>query len=247
MRRYLLAGVLVVALAAPAAAAAREPILFVHGFSGAAWNWDVMIDRFEADGYPSAELRAMSYNSAQSNVTTAREVAREAAGLRAATGAARVDVVTHSMGGLSSRQWLKNLGGTAVVDEWVSIGGPNHGTWTALACAALSSCQEMLPGSSFLRALNSGDETPGGVRYGTFWSPCDEIINPDSSVLLSGATNVRTGCIGHISMLASPSIYWECGTSCAERFGSGLAGLPVFPNANRPRLETRRGRRVNPL
>jgi triacylglycerol lipase len=40
---------------------------------------------------------------------------------------------------LSSRHWLKNLAGTAVVDEWVSISGPNHGTWTALACAALSS------------------------------------------------------------------------------------------------------------
>jgi hypothetical protein len=54
----------------------------------------------------------------------------------------------------------------------------------------LVSCREMLPGSSFLRALNSGDETP--VRYGTLWSPCDEIINPDTSVILSGATNART-------------------------------------------------------
>jgi triacylglycerol lipase len=65
----------------------------------------------------------------------------------------------------------------------------------------------MLPGSSFLDALNSGDETPGTVRYGTFWSPCDEIINPDTSVILSGATNTRTGCIGHVSLLASPSVY----------------------------------------
>ena len=207
MRKLVFLLVLVAGLAVPAAASAREPILFVHGFSGAAWNWDVMVDRFEADGYQSSELRAMSYNSAQSNATTATEVGQEAAELRAATGAAKVDVVTHSMGGLSSRYYLKNLGGTAVVDEWVSIGGPNHGTWTALACVALTSCQQMIPGSSFLSALNAGDETPGDVRYSTFWSPCDEIINPDTSVLLSGATNVRTGCIGHISMLASPSIY----------------------------------------
>jgi triacylglycerol lipase len=40
--------------------------------------------------------------------------------------------------------------------------------------------------------LNSRDETPGAVRYGTLWSPCDEIINPDTSVILSGATNART-------------------------------------------------------
>jgi triacylglycerol lipase len=188
-------------------AAAREPILFVHGWSGAAWNWDVMIDRFRADGYTSAELHAFSYNSAQSNATTAQEVAAEAEGLRARTGADRVDVVAHSMGSLSSRYYLKNLGGTARVDEWVSIGGPNHGTYTAAGCSLLVSCRQMLPGSSFLDALNSGDETPGTVRYGTFWSPCDEIINPDTSVILSGATNTRTGCIGHVSLLASPSVY----------------------------------------
>jgi triacylglycerol lipase len=210
MRRGVLAVAIVAAtlVAGPVAgAAAREPILFVHGWSGAAWNWDVMIDRFEADGYTPAELRAFSYNTAQSNASTAQQVAAEVEGLRARTGAERVDVVAHSMGSLSSRYYLRNLGGTSRVDEWVSIGGPNHGTYTALACSLLVSCREMVPGSSFLAALNSGDETPGAGRYGTFWSPCDEIINPDTSVILSGATNTRTGCIGHISMLASPSIY----------------------------------------
>jgi triacylglycerol lipase len=210
MRRGALALAVLAAvlLAGPASgASAREPILFVHGWSGAAWNWDVMIDRFRADGYPSAELRAFSYNTAQSNASTAQEVAAEVEGLRYRTGAERVDVVAHSMGSLSSRFHLRNLGGTARVDEWVSIGGPNHGTYTAAACSLVVSCRQMLPGSSFLDALNSGDETPGAVRYGTFWSPCDEIINPDTSVILSGAANTRTGCIGHISMLASPSVY----------------------------------------
>jgi triacylglycerol lipase len=65
----------------------------------------------------------------------------------------------------------------------------------------------MVPGSSFLGALNSGNETPGSVRYGTFWSPCDEIINPDGSVFLNGAINTRTGCIGHVSLLVSSSVY----------------------------------------
>jgi triacylglycerol lipase len=32
-------------------------------------------------------------------------------------------------------------------------------------------------GSKFLGKLNAGDETPGAVNYGTWWSPCDEIIN----------------------------------------------------------------------
>jgi triacylglycerol lipase len=162
MRKYVFALIAAAVMLVPAASAsAREPILFVHGFSGAAWNWDVMIERFRADGYAAAELRAINYNSAQSNAVTAREVSQEVQELRVATGVGQVDIVTHSMGGLSSRYYLRNLGGTANVDDWVSIGGPNHGTWTAVACSLLDSCREMVPGSSFLRALNSGDESPG--------------------------------------------------------------------------------------
>jgi triacylglycerol lipase len=128
--------------------------------------------------------------------------------LKASTGATQVDVVTHSMGGLSSRYYLKNLGGTSVVDEWVSLGGPNHGTNTAWACYLFSAgCRDMVGGSSFLNNLNAGDETPGAVRYGTFWSSCDEVINPDSSTLLSGATNTGVGCLGHSALLSNTGVF----------------------------------------
>jgi triacylglycerol lipase len=111
MRRCVFALIAAAMTLVPAASAsAREPILFVHGFSGAAWNWNVMIDRFEADGYRAAELRAISYNSAQSNAQTARELSQEAQQLKAATGARHVDIVTHSMGGLSSRYYLAKPG-----------------------------------------------------------------------------------------------------------------------------------------
>lgn len=198
---------LVASPATPARAAGHDPIVFVHGYWGSDWNWDVMLSRFRADGWSASELYPWDYNTAQSNVTTAGQLASFIDSVRARTGAARVDVVTHSMGGLSSRYYLKNLGGTGKVDEWVSIGGPNHGTNAAYLCWD-TSCSEMRPGSSFLNNLNSGDETPGAVRYGTFWSSCDEIINPDQSTIVAGATNNHlSGCIGHISLLGSWEVY----------------------------------------
>ncbi|WP_218019262.1 lipase family alpha/beta hydrolase [Nocardia niwae] len=133
-------------------------------------------------------------------------VKAEADALRAATGASEIDIVSHSMGGLNSRRYLKFLDGTRYVDDWVSIGGPNHGTDVAYGCIDVS-CEEMRPGSSFLAELNSGDETPGGVTYGTWWSPCDEIINPDQSVLLNGAANTRTGGVGHVALLDDATVF----------------------------------------
>ena len=64
------------------------------------------------------------------------------------------------MGSLNTRYYLKNLGGTEKVDDWVSLGGPNHGTTSANICCE-ASCVEMRIESTFLRELNREDETPG--------------------------------------------------------------------------------------
>lgn len=197
------------AFSTSSANAARNPILFVHGWSGAAWNWDIMKSRFQSNGYASNQLYAYSYNSLQSNVTTAYWVRDRVNAIRAATGASKVDLISHSMGGLSTRYYIRNLGGANYVDDYISIGGPNHGTNASYLCDLLIvSCNEMNYNSAFLNGINYPDETPGSVYYRTIRSWCDEIINPDSSTSLSGATNTLTwGCIGHLSLLGSSEVF----------------------------------------
>src|SRR3954447_6472431 len=137
MKRLRLAAVVAVALfglALPAVASAHDPILFVHGWNSSSSTWNTMVSRFQTDGWTASELNNWSYNWHQSNATTASQIKTKVDGILAATGAAKVDIVSHSMGGLSSRYFLKNLGGGAEVDDWVSLGGPNHGTDTANFC-----------------------------------------------------------------------------------------------------------------
>jgi triacylglycerol lipase len=209
MRRKLV-GVLAAAIAllVPAAAQAHTPILFVHGWSESSSLWTTMIGRFEKDGWGKAELTNWTYNTSQSNVTTAKEVATKVSEIKTKTGAAKVDLITHSMGALSTRYYIKNLGGESTIESWVSLGGPNHGTTTANLCSQ-ASCVEMRVGSTFLNALNAGDETPGSVRYATWWSPCDEIINPHESVILTGATNTQTECMSHVALTTNEKVYQQ--------------------------------------
>ncbi|MET9520521.1 alpha/beta fold hydrolase [Streptomyces sp. NPDC002994] len=167
-----------------------------------------MAGRFKADGWPASHLNQWTYNTNQSNATTASQLAQEIDRILAATGATKVDVVTHSMGGLSSRYYTKNLGGDAKVDAWISLGGPHHGTDTAYWCGG-ASCTEMPPGSSFLGALNSADESSGASRYATWWSPCDSVINPDSSVTLTCATNTKTACLSHGELRTDTTVYGQ--------------------------------------
>ena len=192
----------------PAASFAVDPILFVHGWSRTASDWNTMKANFEKDGWPKKYLSAYSYNTSTSNKTTAETTVKsEVEKLKKETGASKVDIIAHSMGSLNTRWYIKFVaGGEANVDDWVSLGGPNHGTEFANLCFS-TACIEMRVGSKFLGELNAGDETPGAVNYGTWWSPCDEIINPDSSVPLSGATNTETACITHQALTTNATVY----------------------------------------
>jgi triacylglycerol esterase/lipase EstA (alpha/beta hydrolase family) len=108
--------------------------------------------------------------------------------VRAATGAAKVDLVGHSQGGMMPRYYIKNLGGDQVVDDLVGLSPSNHGTTTPLVLAAAPfcpACVEQTAGSPFLTALNSGDETPGPVSYTNVVTRYDEVVTPYTSGYLS--------------------------------------------------------------
>ena len=212
MRRIGAATVAVAAMLAvlgpaQAGASAHDPVVFVHGWNGSAGTWDTAVADFAASGWDASELQRFNYTSG-SNATLAQGLATRVDEVLAANpGKTKVDLVTHSMGALNSRYYLKNLGGTAKVDDWVSLGGPNHGTNTASACAWFSvQCDEMEPGSAFLNTLNSGDESPGDVNYGTWWSAGDGVIDPPTSTILDGAANTQTADMGHSDLHEDPAV-----------------------------------------
>ncbi|MFJ5550533.1 esterase/lipase family protein [Streptomyces sp. NPDC093225] len=211
----LLAPVAVLAaLLAPAPAHAadqavsRNPVVFVHGYNADPGVWGPLRGRLETAGYTDAELFSWGYDTHQSvNEVLSGRLSSYVDQVRRQTGAARVDLVSHSFGSLVTRWYAKFGGGTATVGHWVSLAGPNHGTSTAWACALWDqACRDMTPGSWVVGHLAEGDETPGAVAYATFWSNCDEVVNPDGSVPLAGATNVGVGCLKHNDLLGDAAV-----------------------------------------
>ncbi|MEW2415212.1 triacylglycerol lipase [Streptomyces sp. NPDC046866] len=189
--------------AAPAAAAAHRPVVLVHGYNADPGVWGSLRAQLRAAGYADSELFSWGYDTHRSvNEVLAGQLGTYVDQVRRQTGAAEVDIVAHSFGSLVSRWYVKYGGGTASVNHWVSLAGPNHGTSTAWACALWDqACRDMTPGSYVVQHLNSGDETPDAVKYAAFWSDCDEVVNPDSSVPLAGAANTAVGCLNHNDLL----------------------------------------------
>ncbi|HEY9331454.1 MAG TPA: alpha/beta hydrolase [Streptomyces sp.] len=178
------------------------PVVFVHGYTGNASNWVTARSVFQLNGWSSSKLFAYEYNSYGNNITNAQGLATFVNNVKAQTGASKVAIVNHSMGGLVSQYYLKVLGGHTSVSHLASIAGANHGTTFASACLIYTTCQQMYPGSSFISQISAGDETPGDTKYASWYSACDGIILPYTSTRLSGATNNNVLCQTHIGYLA---------------------------------------------
>jgi len=82
------------------------------------------------------------------------------------TGKDKVIIVSHSMGGLVSRDYIKNYGGKDKVYKLVTIGTPNHGVWLGdgsntlcgFTQGGLQECEDMLHDSYFINKVNQGNE-----------------------------------------------------------------------------------------
>src|SRR3954452_14732418 len=103
-------------------AAHPEPVILVHGTAENMFdNWQAMSPALKAAGYCVYAFNYGSYDgSGVLGIYGLGPIARSAGELRtfvdavlAQTGAAKVDLVGHSQGGMMPRYYLENLGGTA--------------------------------------------------------------------------------------------------------------------------------------
>jgi triacylglycerol esterase/lipase EstA (alpha/beta hydrolase family) len=194
-------------------AAHPRPVVLVHGtFADMSNSWQAISPLLKNNGYCVFALNYGSYNgSGTVGVYGVGDIAASAGELNAfvdkvlaATGAAEVDLVGHSQGGMMPRYYLKNLGGAAEVHTLVGLSPSNHGTtldglfvlsnffpganqFTGALCPA---CEQQRAGSSFITALNSGGETVAGVDYTVIQTRYDQVVTPYTSAFLSGS-NVK--------------------------------------------------------
>ena len=184
------------------AQAPPNPVVLVHGFTGSPSSMATLKSRFEAQG---RQAFSIDYNT-ENNVTNASQLASFINSVKAQTGASKVDLVVHSMGGLSSRYYLKNLGGTANVEQFVSLGSPHYGVVSA--CLLPTSLGgQMCPFSSFLSSLNSGDDTPGSLLYTTIYSTSDGVVSTSSSRLDGGACFKQVSSVNHSGLTTNATVF----------------------------------------
>jgi len=163
-----------VAGVAPAQAGGSTPVLIVGGLTEPQALLDTLQGRLENAGFTVFTMQLPgAIPGTQDIALSAQAVAARAHQVLSQTGAAKLDVVGHSEGGLALRYYIRNLGGAARVLHYVSLATPQHGTQLAnligalpligqLAGALCTACAQMAVGSSFLAALDSPTDVPAG-------------------------------------------------------------------------------------
>jgi len=176
----------------------RPAVLLIHGYLCNRAVWRRWLRPLAAD----TNVATLSLEPPLGSISDyAASIARAVASLRAASGAERVILVGHSMGGLAAREYLRVHGGEAV-SRLVTIATPHDGT--VFAPFGLGrNAREMVRGSRFLTRLAA---QPCPVPVVCLATRDDNLVVPRRSTVLEGAQALWFEGIGHLALTQSPQV-----------------------------------------
>ena len=179
----------------------RAPLLLIHGYQCNRGFWIELRNRLTRAGWQVATISLDPvFNDIDGYV---EQVSRRIEDVCAATGADKVMLVGHSMGGLVSRAYLRKQG-NARVAKLVTLGSPHQGSHLAKLGMGENG-RQMVPGSAWLTAINA----PGAVplpQTVSIYSRHDNYVMPQDSSLLEGAKILPLAGLGHLEMAFSAEI-----------------------------------------
>lgn len=181
----------------------QMPVLLVHGVLCNAGVWLRLARHLDRNGVRN--LYSVSYGPPLASIERfAEQLDRKIESICAVTGAQRVIVVAHSMGGLVARAYLRRYG-RARIARVVTIGTPHHGSMMAWFLPGASLVQ-MRPGNGWLAALN-GTRLDPALRFVSLWSWHDSMVAPQTSSELPGAVDVAIVGVGHNALLGDADVF----------------------------------------
>lgn len=181
-------------------AAARRPVLLLHGFACNRGIWRWLVPRLQIAGF--APIHALNLEPVHSDIDRlADTVERELLKMHRESGGVRITIIAHSMGGLVARATLRSLGSEAI-HRLITLATPHHGAAIARILPR-SYARQLCPGSSWLAALNALQEGHWRVPVTSIYSREDNLVVPVRSPVLLGAKLHEMHRLGHFGLLTT--------------------------------------------
>lgn len=184
------------------------PVLLVHGFGHNRSGWFVLNQHLRDAGFTS--VHTMNYDPFRYDVPELASMLRDRVELLCGlTGADKVHVVGHSLGGILLRWYVQELGGDERVDHAITVASPHEGTRLARPSRRSRIAGELAPNSWLLQRLERSAR-PTDVKWLAFYSNLDFFVQPGNSAMITNpalnATNVFVKDLGHLSIMLSSRV-----------------------------------------
>jgi len=190
-------------IADPVAAPGRRPLLLVHGVGVNDGVWFALRRKLSRRGL--GPVYTINYGPPLAGIEHfAGQLAARIEAICAATGAERVALIAHSMGGLVARAYLRRFG-AARVEQLITIGTPHHGSMLAYTFPGCCLAQ-MHPGNPWLVELNREESGRAPVPITSIWSRHDSMVAPQGSSVLRNAENIALVGIAHNALLGEKAV-----------------------------------------
>lgn len=190
--------------------AAGTPIILVHGIMDNRSVFSVFGRALRRRGF--GRVHAVNYGVLTGDLRdAARELRRAVEEVREATGADKVHIVGHSLGGMIARYYVQRMGGDEAVDTLVTLGSPHTGTATAYLMPT-PLARQLRPGSEVLTEL--AEPAPRcSTRFLVVWSRMDEMVVPQRNARLIHpdliVDELELRDVGHLSLpIDSRTVHW---------------------------------------
>ncbi len=117
-----------------------------------------------------------------------------------------VDILGFSMGGLISRIWLQQLGGSRRTHRFISVGCPHRGTYTAQLVPSwlLPGVADMKRGSPLISELDNDLLSIGDVTCSSFFSYWDLMVIPGWEAVLPMGEQRPLSVRSHRNLISHP-------------------------------------------
>jgi triacylglycerol lipase len=210
-----------------------RPVLLVHGFGGTKSSWSVIARALSDRGII---VDTVTYSPLGNSVERlADELVAAVERTLSQTGADKVHLVGHSLGGVVIAQAIAGGGLAGLVDTVITLGSPFGGSpWAGLLPFG-DLLRALRPGSPLLRRLASSP-VPDGVRWLALTAALDIIVpGPRSVPGHADAESVTVDGVGHLGMLISRRVVGFIVAALPAH------GSPVAPEPYRRRLRTAPG------
>jgi triacylglycerol esterase/lipase EstA (alpha/beta hydrolase family) len=187
----------------PVPAPAQRPVVLIHGVLVNDGVW-LSVRRFLAKS-GVAPIYTINYGPPLADIEWfAEQLHTRIEEIRAATGAERLVLVAHSMGGLVARAYLRRFGATRVA-KLITIGAPHHGSMLAWSFPGTCLAQ-MRPGNAWLADLNRDENGAALAPITSIWSRHDSMVAPQASSVLGNAENIALVGVAHNALLGDERV-----------------------------------------